>query len=442
MAASDPFGKPWLKWFKPRSIAWRTTLLVATVALLLQCLSLQFFWYTFYKPELKHHAVSLAHQIDQYQSFGAIVGDAKLVTDPADFPTVRSKWFAELFTRVIALEIGKVLASDDVVVYFNFKPQPQLWVNSPTQMGVNWLQEDLITYGTYSIELILLWLLGTPILTVLMILVLVRSLNRPLARLQQAAQSYSTLLQAPMLDTSHGAIEIRQVNHAFNQMLAQLEAVDTERKTMLAGISHDVRTPLTRMRLSVELEEMASEVKSDLVASINEIDAILSQFMAFIEHGLDEPLVLCSMAELLADVRQSNRQDAIITNLADDLPPIYLRPIAIKRVLSNLISNAKRYGKPPITISVTAQLQNLVMVVADSAVVPVAERITNLEQLFKPFVRGEAARTTQGTGLGLAIVERIVRAHQGTVSLRYSAAGNFAVLIELPLTLHQLGETV
>lgn len=120
-------------------------------------------------------------------------------------------------------------------------------------MNGNWVREPLKTYANYSPELIFGWLLGVPLIAAAIILTLVRQLNRPLRRLQNAANSYSKTGTAPYLETNHGPQEIREVNQAFNHMIYTLDQTERDRRIMLAGISHDLRTPLTRIRLSAEM---------------------------------------------------------------------------------------------------------------------------------------------------------------------------------------------
>jgi two-component system osmolarity sensor histidine kinase EnvZ len=122
---------------------------------------------------------------------------------------------------------------ENVTVYFQFKPSPRIWIQTP-EMNGNWVREPLKTYANYSPELILagFW---CPIISSIIILTLVRQMNRPLRRLQNAANSYSKTGKAPYLDTNHGPLEIRQVNQAFNHMVYTLEQTERDRQIMLAG---------------------------------------------------------------------------------------------------------------------------------------------------------------------------------------------------------------
>lgn len=430
---------------KPRSAAMRTTLLVCIVVLFSLWMSLWFFWRTLYLPEIKQHARYLAIEIELLRYRDVTVQDKnqtldihqwlhnrlglEIVKDPKDFPQVEEKFIAELFTdrveHALASELN--LHDQDVTVYFKFKPQPILWIKVP-EMGGAWLAEPLKTYANYSAELILAWLLGIPLFTIIIILTLVRQLNRPLKRLQNAANSYSRTGTAPYLETNHGPLEIREVNQSFNHMVGTLQQIDEERRIMLAGISHDLRTPLTRIRLSAEMMSDEDFLKEGLIYDVDDMDAILNQFISFMRDGSDEPLTPTHVNNLLQEVViQFKPLD--VRFIAQDLPLIEARTLSLKRVVGNLVNNAKRYGAEPIELSAHIEDKNLVIRVADHGEgIPESQ----VDALMQPFVRGESARTIQGSGLGLAIVKRIVDAHGGHLTIKNHEHGGLEVKIYLP----------
>ncbi|KAA8733131.1 HAMP domain-containing protein [Acinetobacter qingfengensis] len=432
---------------KPRSAALRTTLLVSIVVLFSLWMSLWFFWRTLYLPEMKQHARYLAVEIEMlsYKDVHILYNNQSLnlhswlddrlglqvVTDPDEFPTVRDKFIAELFTDRIEQTLATELKIDpnDVHVYFQFKPSPRLWIKIP-QFPNAWLRESLHAYANYSPELILGWLLGIPLLTMISILTLVRQLNRPLKRLQDAANTYSKTGKAPFLETKHGPLEIRQVNLSFNHMIHTLQQIEQERRIMLAGISHDLRTPLTRIRLTAEM--LPDEfLKEGLIYDVDDMDAILNQFISFMRDGSDEELQDTDLNSLLQEVIiQFKPLD--IQFERQELPKIQARTLSLKRLVGNLVNNAKRYGAEPIELS-AHQLNDheIVIRVADHGEgIPESQ----VDALMQPFVRGEAARTIQGSGLGLAIVKRIVDIHQGRIEICNHQAGGLEVKIYLPIS--------
>ena len=280
---------------KPRSAAMRTTVLVLFTVFFSLFMSLWFFWRTLYLPELQQHARYLAIELELVNNpdIRILHRDTEVdidtwlknrigieyVTDPREFPVLEDKFLAEFFTDQIEEKLAKELGVDNVTVYFKFKPIPRIWIQTP-EMNGNWVREPLKTYTNYSVELIASWLFGVPILSSIIILILVRQMNRPLRRLQNAANNYSKTGKAPYLDTNHGPLEIRQVNQAFNHMVYTLEQTERDRQIMLAGISHDLRTPLTRIRLTAEMlpDEFFRE---GLIYDVDDMDAILNQFISY-----------------------------------------------------------------------------------------------------------------------------------------------------------------
>ncbi|WP_269914378.1 ATP-binding protein [Acinetobacter sp. HY1485] len=430
---------------KPRTTAVRTTVLVGFVVFFSLFMSLWFFWRTLYLPEIQQHARYLAVELDVIHNPDfQIMYDKKqidvdtwlkerlgveYVTDPKQYPDVKDKLLAGFFTDRIEKRLAQEIKvnRDDVIVFFKLKPLPTIWVQTPDMHG-HWLKEPLTTYANYHPELIFGWLFGIPIIACIIILTLVRQLNRPLKRLQNSANAYSDTGTAPYLTTNHGPLEIRQVNQAFNHMMYTLEQIEKDRKIMLAGISHDLRTPLTRIRLTAEM--LPDEfLREGLIYDVDDMDAILNQFISYMRDGSDEELsetdLNCVLQELIVQF-----QPLDIRYTAHELPIIMARTLSLKRLIGNLINNAKRYGAEPIEITTTVVHDQIQISVADCGEGVPEEQIQDLMQ---PFVRGNAARTIQGSGLGLAIVKRIVDLHQGTLILQNREQGGFEAIISLPI---------
>ncbi|AYA03516.1 sensor histidine kinase [Acinetobacter sp. WCHAc010034] len=438
---------------KPRSAAMRTTVLVLSVVFFSLFMSLWFFWRTLYLPEIQQHARYLALELEvlnnpelrMFHNNAEVDIEAWLknrvgveyVTDPKEYPSVREKVIAEFFTNQIEDKLSKELKIDQATVYFQFKPSPRIWVQTP-EMNGNWVREPLKTYANYSPELIFAWLLGVPLISAAIILTLVRQLNRPLKRLQDAANSYSRNGTAPYLETNHGPQEIREVNQAFNHMIYTLDQTERDRRIMLAGISHDLRTPLTRIRLSAEMMPDDDFLKEGLIYDVEDMDAILNQFISFMRDGSDEEPQDTDINMLLQElIIQFKPLDIRFTS--QELPVIQARSLSLKRLIGNLINNAKRYGAEPIEISAQADDEQLLISVADHGEGIPADKIADLMQ---PFVRGNDARTVQGSGLGLAIVKRIVDIHEGQLFIHNRAQGGLEAVISLPLKKPQSDEVL
>ncbi|WP_367107306.1 ATP-binding protein [uncultured Psychrobacter sp.] len=448
---------------RPYSNSWLTTLVVAFIVIISVNLSIWFFWRSLYLPELKNHARYLTSELRLMNSVKEDWSDnpkvqqwlyrnshVVMVDNPSDFPRIEDKVFVGIFTDVLQQEISAQLGRP-VEVYFKFKPTPQLWVQDSRNKNF-WIREPVIYYSQYSPTLLVLFLLGIPILTLLTIILLVQQLNRPLRHLQRAATNYIGLGHATTLPTRSGPTEIRQVNLAFNQLFTTLNQAQKERTIMLAGISHDLRTPLTRMRLTAEMlpDEFFRE---GLIYDIEDMDAILEQFISFMKDGSDEPVRLTDLDAIINEIIVQFAPMKFIYQ-SEGYQAVPLRPLSIKRLIINLVNNASRYGKPPIYISVTIvptfseiegadvsevvsenevnkEAQEQLMICVRDCGTGVAE--DQLERIMQPFERGETARTTQGSGLGLAIVSRIARLHHGTVEAINHPEGGLQVCVRIPL---------
>lgn len=428
---------------KPRSAAMRTTILVLLVVFFSLFMSLWFFWRTLYLPEIQQHARYLAVELELVNNpnIRILHGNNEVdidtwlrnrvgieyITDPKEYPSVRDKVIAEFFTNHVEQKLANEIGTKDVTVYFQFKPSPRIWIQTPEMHG-NWVREPLKTYANYSPELLIGWVVGVPLASAIIILILVRQMNRPLRRLQNAANEYSKSGTAPYLDTNHGPLEIRQVNQAFNRMVYTLDQTERERRIMLAGISHDLRTPLTRIRLTAEMlpDEFFRE---GLVYDVDDMDAILNQFISYMRDGSDEELKDTNINMLLQELIVQFKPLDIRFEM-QDVPIIPARSLSLKRLIANLINNAKRYGAEPIELSAKVENEHILITVADNGEGIPEDQI---EELMQPFVRGNAARTIQGSGLGLAIVKRIVDIHQGEIQIHNREQGGLEVIISLPV---------
>lgn len=446
-AYSEKKRTPWERFLdkiKPRSAAMRTTVLVIFVVFISWFTTLWFFWRTLYLPELQLHARYLAVQLEiiNNPNMRAYNNDVEIdidqwlknrigveyITDPKQYPNVKEKLLADYITGHIEEKLAQEMALKDVVVYFQFKPSPRIWIQTPEMQG-HWVRETLKTYANYSSELVFGWLLGVPILSFIIILTLVRQLNRPLRRLQNAANQYTKNNKAPYLETNHGPQEIREVNQAFNRMVYTLEQTERDRLIMLAGISHDLRTPLTRIRLSAEMMPDEDFLKEGLIYDVEDMDAILNQFISYMRDGSDEELQETNINSLLQElVIQFKPLDVRFE--PQPLPIITARSLSLKRLIGNLINNSKRYGAEPIELDAYRDDHRIMIRISDHGEGIPEDQI---EELMQPFVRGNAARTVQGSGLGLAIVKRIVDIHQGELFIHNRETGGLEVIICLPL---------
>ncbi|HEY6896512.1 MAG TPA: ATP-binding protein [Rhodocyclaceae bacterium] len=262
--------------------------------------------------------------------------------------------------------------------------------------------------------------------------VFVRRLTRPLRDLATAARSLGTGQQPAPLTVS-GPEELATVASAFNQMTADLAQVEQDRALILAGVSHDLRTPLARLRMAMELSVSDSEMLAAMESDVDEMDRTIGQFLDFARGNSGEPPEPQDLRALLADLaEQVQRRGDPLTAALDDVGPLPLRPKALRRAISNLIENALRYAgrEQPIALSLQRQGNEIRIEVADRGPgIPAAE----VERLKRPFTRLEAARSdANGAGLGLAIVERIARQHGGQLDLLANPGGGLLARVRIP----------
>ena len=262
---------------------------------------------------------------------------------------------------------------------------------------------------------------------------IVARVNRPLKALTHAAAEVGRgRMPAPIGET--GPTEIRTLAGAFNQMTADLKRADDERALLLAGVSHDLRTPLSRIRLGIEMlqDRTDAAIASGMAQDIDDIDAAISQFLDFARVGQGEPVV--ADGDLNAIVRSIGerhvRSGKPLALHLSDLPPLPLRPLAIQRLVANLIDNGLRHGNGTVEIRTASGRGRAVIDVLDRGPGIPPEAV---ERMMRPFTRMDSARSSSGTGLGLAIVERIAHMHGGTVQLMPREGGGLRARVTLPL---------
>ena len=279
----------------------------------------------------------------------------------------------------------------------------------------------------------LAWVIAIVVLLLLAAFVFARYLARPLGELKHAVERVGRGETPPPLRES-GTSEIAAVNRGFNAMIASLREVERDRAILLAGVSHDLRTPLARLRLGIELTPADEATKAGMVSDIEEMDRIIDQFLDFARDEAataTEPIDVG--AELAASVDRYVRAGRDVRIARND--PVYARikPTALSRVASNLIDNALAYGRPPLDVHATRRGNEVHVEVADRGPgIPPAD----VERLKKPFTRAGEARAREdgaaGAGLGLAIVDRIARLHGGQLDLLPRAGGGTLARLRLP----------
>ncbi len=312
------------------------------------------------------------------------------------------------------------------------------WVRPP-QAPKHWVKIPLDGFEQKSFSPLVIYLVAIGVLSVAGGWVFARQLNRPLKALQYAAEEVGRG-EFPEQLKERGSEEIVAVTQAFNHMSSGIQQLEKDRSLLMAGVSHDLRTPLTRIRLATEMMSESDEfLKDGIVNDIEDMNAIIDQFMEFIRHHKLEDMEPASLNNMISDVAESeqvNRGRQFELELARNLPEILVRPVAIKRVIANLVENALRYSDAEILIQTSFDLQKRQVVFSVSDKGPgIPEH--DLERLFEPFTQGDAARGGEGSGLGLAIIKKIVDMHDGEVTLENRREGGLKASVMLPLLIEK-----
>ena len=229
-----------------------------------------------------------------------------------------------------------------------------------------------------------------------------------------------------------GALELRKLAEAFNRMSNDLKRIEIERAEVLAGLSHDLRTPLTRLRLESEMSISDEEARRSSIEDIEQMDAIIAQFLDYARDERIEQKTPCDVNEMITQIAVAQARTLPPLQLElGELPLQQIHCQALKRAIINLIDNARKYGSLEITVKTRCAQDEVLLEVRDHGPgIPPAE----IERLKRPFTRLENARSnTNGTGLGLAIVERIARLHSGQLELINHEGGGLIARLRLPL---------
>ena len=336
------------------------------------------------------------------------------------------------FLTLLAHEIRQRLGPDTQVA-FGRRGLPGLWVSFKIGDDEYWVALPRIKAERPATEQWLLWGALSLVIALVGAWLIAWRINRPVQALAQAAAQIGKGEQAETL-AEMGPLELRTLTRSFNQMNTDLTRLHQERTVMLAGISHDLRTPLTRLRLAVEMLDntLDAAARAGIVQDIEDMNAIVGQFLAFARGAEDELCASVDLNQLIdATGERYARSGKCIAIELDALPQLTLRPLAMQRLLSNLIDNAFHHGSAEVTIKTVHSGNNIVLSVLDRGLGIPPEQINAALQ---PFSRLDTARGGYaGAGLGLAIVEHIVQMHQGKLELLPRTGGGLEARVTLPV---------
>jgi two-component system osmolarity sensor histidine kinase EnvZ len=356
---------------------------------------------------------------------------AMQVLPPGELPAARPKPFFGMLDRALSREISKHVRRPFWIdtVGQSRHVEIRVQVDKATLRFIATRSQTEVSNS----EIFLLWMVGTSIILLTVAILFLRNQIRPILRLAEAADAFGKGRPVPDDFRPRGAREVRQAAEAFLQMRDRIKQHVEQRTTMLAGVSHDLRTVLTRFKLELAFLEDTAEVQS-LRADVNEMQHMLEDYLAFARGDGGEDAKPTNLRELLEEVQEEVQVHGTPIELklrrrkSDLVLP--LKRQAFKRAVTNLVSNAARYGDQVIIRAATEGQWVRIEVDDNGPGIPASER----ENVFRPFYRIDQARTAEGnSGLGLAIARDIAKSHGGNIALGESSMGGLRAIISVPL---------
>ncbi len=339
------------------------------------------------------------------------------------------------FTRRVSRELRSKLGPESLVAS-SVNGQAGLWVGFSIERDSYWLQAEATPSGPLTSGTWFVWTSIALAATLFGSAGVARLINRPLKELSFAASRIRGGDLESRLDENTLTSEIREVNRGFNRMARELARVEEDRAVMLAGISHDLRTPLARLRLETEMSVSDEEAKRNMALDIDQLDAIIDKFMDYARPGETrlEPVHIAKLIDREIAGFRDPTQIRITSRVAIDLK-VQADETEIGRVFLNLFENARRYGRGTYTGVAEVSVSHVrtgpwvIITVRDHGPGVAPEK---LSQLTVPFFRGDAARTAAtGAGLGLAIVDKAMQRMGGSLELANAPDGGLMAHVRL-----------
>jgi two-component system osmolarity sensor histidine kinase EnvZ len=428
----------------PRSLLGGNLLLLTGLIVLAQVCAVGIFIFFIQNPRIENSASMGATRVLLLQHLLAVVPEPQrhaeilalngipgraMQLPPTLPPLLTSYWLRHFFLRM------KAELPPDIELRWDDAHKPhRLWVRLHESLTPGdpycWVALETIPIDNDLFMTVVICLLLTQaIFPALGAWLIHHRIDGPLKRLVTATTSIEQGRWPPAVPVS-GPEELSTVTTAFNRMTAALAELETTRAEMLAGISHDIRTPLTKLRMAIAAPESFDAPIASAERFVEDIDAIVQQFIDFARGHDDETACECDLngvvEELAADYAGLGRNFSLV--LAP-LPPLTLRPVGMLRLIMNLMQNAVRYGGAQLSVRTALEGGMVLLAVEDRGPGVPADVLGRLKQ---PFRRGAHGQGNGGSGLGLAIADRIARQHGGTLQLALRAGGGLSAQLRLP----------
>ena len=439
-----PRPRPWIKQFLPRTLFGRTLLIIITPFLLMQVIATYYFYDQHWKKVTRRltNGISgeIAYVIDELarrdQETQVIFVDAArtmalVITlhEGAELPEQ-----PQISGNTILQTQLRDALKQSIAQPFVFDPQVTrdfALIQVQLEEGVLHVRVPRRRLFSSTSQVFVGWMMGSGVILFALALLFMRKQIGPVLRLAAAADGFGRGLDVPSF-RPEGALEVRQAAAAFLVMRERIQRQITQRTEMLAGVSHDLRTPLTRIKLQLAMLGDGPEIE-DLKADVADMETMIDGYLAFARGEGHEQAVATDLTALLNEVVSSARREgAQIEATIDDGLHLALRPQAMKRCLANLLSNAVRHAAH-IWLVAGASGPRFVEIVIDDDGPGIADE--HLDEVFKPFYRIDPSRNRQtgGTGLGLTIARDVVRSHGGELRLGRAPQGGLRCQLRLPV---------
>jgi two-component system osmolarity sensor histidine kinase EnvZ len=432
------------------SLFWRTFVLIALVVVASLLAWLQVFRATEVQPRAERFAWEIAAVVNvtragltntqgaQRRELLSALGTAENIRiRPADYKDRISAWPDPEFGGLMEAKLMELLG-EETRLAGRVNGVDGLWIRFEMQDELYWMLLDPERLARQANRNWIGWFGIALGLALAASLAISRVINRPLASLAGAIDRVSRGETPPTLD-ENGPTELALINRRFNAMAAELAALDADRAEALAGISHDIRTPLTRLRLEIEMSSADRSTRDSMAEEIDRIDAIVRQFVEFARPLDSEPALDVGVRDVVDSVLDAYRHgpeadDLIVTEAVDASLNWRGSQTVLTRILSNLVENAYRYGKDAkgstcIELAAQRRANGIELTVRDHGPGVPADQ---LERLIRPFTRLDAERHRHGgSGLGLSIVARLSRRYSGDLRLELPPDGGLLARVRL-----------
>ena len=429
-----------IKKFLPKGLFYRSLIIVATPIILLQIIITVVFFDSLWIKANKGMTRSLVGEVKTlYEIYQSDQASKQEILDIYNknfdfvvrlkeneiFPTkIPERWYSPM-DRSLRRELKSAFPNSYWFDTTSYKEVVYLKIKYGNGFLQIFFPKDKIAPA--SARIFALWITFPGLLLIFIAIVFLKNQTRPIVNLAKAAEKFGKGEYVKEFRPS-GAKEIRQAAYEFDRMRKRISIHLNQRSEMLSGISHDLRTPLTRLKLQLALlkqQDLAKKMSED----IEEMERMLNEYLEFSRHQKNEETETVDLNNLIKDVIQKYQGKEIDTNL-DENQKINMRPNSIKRCLFNLIDNGLSYGKK-VNVLTKKTVNNAIIMVDDNGPgIPENE----YQNVMKPFYRIDKSRgqNTSGVGLGLSIANDIIRSHGGNISFEKSPLNGLRVKVSLP----------